>query len=145
MYTCFWMFDCMLICTHMDAFPSRHALISQAQNVQYMSQVSYRIPWICHIGFTWNLCGSLQKSVNFHTVACRLPWIFRGIIANYTQKHSWVSAGCRRTFEGDCTAIYARFTQSPVDCGWLSFQWTISHTPEDDFTDSITCGLPKII
>ena len=30
-------------------------------------------------------------SVKFCAAACGLPWIFRGIIADYTRKHCWVS------------------------------------------------------
>ena len=52
-----------------------------------------------------------------------------GNIAGYPRKHCWVSAetllGIRGIsihtcgmFEGDCTTIYLRVTQSPVDCGW---------------------------
>ena len=47
--------------------------------------------------------------------------------------------GCRRTFEGDCTAIYARFVQSPVDCG------CVTKLPQDDLADSIICGLQKTV
>ena len=56
-------------------------------------------------------------------------------------------------------AIYARFAQSPVDCGCVmklpednfadsivcGFPETVLRIPENDFADSIVCGLQKVV
>ena len=100
-----------------------------------------------HIGFPQNsvlqLAEFRESSAESLQTICgniaRYPWNLRMYLRNDPLK------GCHGTFEGDCTAVYGRFTQSPVDCGWLSLQRTTLRAPEDDFMDSITCDLPKIV
>ena len=76
----------------------------------------------CRVGCTETLGEtSVRKSQSSQTI--------RGNIAGYPLKGS-----AERWKE-----IAQRFTQD------LRFQRTISLTPEDDFADSITCGLPKIV
>ena len=85
-----------------------------------MSQVSYGILRICHIGLLQN---SAWQLADFRESFAESSQTIRGNIAGYprnlcTYLRNDPLKGCHKTFEGDCTAIYARFTQSPVNCGW---------------------------
>ena len=101
------------------------------QQLRYMSQVSYGIPWICRIGFPWT---SAQQLADFRESSAESSQTIHGNIAGYlrnlcTYLRNDVLKGCRGMFEGDCTAIYARFM-----------------IPEDDFADSRRrfCGLDNL-
>ena len=68
--------------------------------------------------------GSSWTVVNFHESSTESSQTIHGNIAGYprnlrTYLQNNPLKGCHGTFEGDCTAIYARFT-----------------IPEDDFADS---------
>ena len=89
------------------------------------------ILWICRVGFPRN---SARQLADFRESSMESSQTIRRNIAGYprnfrTHMRNDPLKGCRGTFEGDCTAIYARFT-----------------IPEGDFTDSRRrfCGLDNL-
>ena len=85
-----------------------------------MSQVSYGILQICRVGFPQN---SARQLADFRESSAESSQTIRGNLAGYprnlrTYLQNDPLQGCRGTFKGDCAAIYARFTQSHMDCGW---------------------------
>ena len=117
-------------------------------NVRYMSQISYGIPRICHVGFprksTQQLAdfcelswGSLQTSVNLPRNHRRL--YVETLLGIHETSIRTCGMMCWRVAVKRSKEFAQRFTQG------LRFQRTISLTPEEDFTDSIICGLPKIV
>ena len=88
----------------------------------HVYSIRYGILQICHVGFLQN---SARQLAEFRESSAESSQTIRGNIAEYSQNlhmylHNDLLKVCRGTFEGDCIAIYARFT-----------------IPEDDFTDSL--------
>ena len=104
-----------------------------------MSQVSYRILWICRVGFPQN---SAQQLADFRESFAESSQTIRRNIAGYPRNlrmylRNDPLKGCRDTFERDCTAIYARFTTSEDDFAhsWKRFCWLDNlRSPKDRLT-----------
>ena len=82
--------------------------------IRYVSQVSYGIPQICRIGFPRN---SARQLADFRESSVESLETIRRNIAGYPRnlrmylRNDPLKGSCG-TFEGDCTVICARFTQS---------------------------------
>ena len=86
---------------------------------------------------SWLLHSRTASYIRYTSQVADFHEPFNGIIADYTQKHCWVSA----------VPPYV-----PVECSAEGLPWNIRRrlhsnlrTPEDNFADSITCVLPKIV